>query len=162
MGSGWARHVRGRDKLPAVTIAIRPVGAGDAPVLTGLLTELGYPAAPDEVAARLEYWLSDPWSRLLAAEVNGRVAGIAALHAIPLLEHTGRRARLVALVVSDAYRGQGTGHALVDAAEQAARDLGCRDMEITSARDRAVAQRFYARLGYDDVSDRAARFMKSL
>jgi hypothetical protein len=52
--------------------------------------------------------------------------------------------------------------ALVEGAEQAARDLGCRDMEITSARARAVAQRFYAQLGHGDVSDRAARFMKLL
>lgn len=52
---------------------------------------------------------------LVAAEVAGVVAGIAALHAIPLLEHDGCRGRLVALVVDEAYRGHGVGRALVEA-----------------------------------------------
>jgi GNAT superfamily N-acetyltransferase len=145
-----------------MTTVIRPAGVGDAPVIAALLGELGYPTGPDEVTVRLAYWLGDPHSTLLVAEVNGQVSGVAAVHAIPLLEHTGRRGRLVALVVGDTFRSQGVGRALVEGAEQAARDLGCRDMEITSARARAVAQRFYAHLGYDDASDHAARFMKLL
>lgn len=145
-----------------MTTAIRPADLGDAGPIAALLDELGYPTSTDDVAARLRYWLEDMQNRLLVAEVSARVSGVAAVHAIPLLEHTARRGRLVALVVTDACRGQGVGHALVEAAEHAARELGCRDMEITSSRDRAVAQRFYARLGYDDVSGRAARFMKLL
>lgn len=84
------------------------------------------------------------------------------MHAVPLLEHTGRRARLVALVVGQSVSARGVGRALMKAIEEAARDLGCRDVEITSARNRTVAQRFYADLGCDDVSDHAARFMKLL
>lgn len=152
----------GAGKLPTVMATIRPADMSDAPPIATLLSELGYPAGTDDVAVRLGYWLEDAQSRLLVAEVNGHISGVAAMHAIPLLEHTGRRARLVALVVRDALRAQGVGRALVKAAEQAARDLSCRDMEITSARDRAVAQRFYARLGYNDVSGRVARFMKLL
>jgi len=145
-----------------MTIVIRPADVGDARPIAALLAELGYPTSVDDVVTRMRYWLQDPQNRLLVAEVSDRVSGVAAFHAMPLLEHTGRRGRLVALVVTGACRGQGVGHALVEAAEHAARKLGCRDMEITSARDRALAQRFYARLGYDDVSARAARFMKLL
>ncbi|WP_414688862.1 GNAT family N-acetyltransferase [Mycobacterium sp.] len=106
--------------------------------------------------------MQDSESRLLVAEVYGHVSGVAAMHAIPLVEYTGRRARLVALVVAQSVRAQGVGRALMKAAEEAARDLGCRDMEITSARNRIVAQRLYTDLGYEDVSDRAARFVKLL
>jgi N-acetylglutamate synthase-like GNAT family acetyltransferase len=145
-----------------VTTTIRPAQTSDAPQVAILLGELGYPAGRGEVIARLGYWLQDSQSRLLVAEVNGNVSGVAAMHAIPLLERTGRRARLVALVVGQSVRAQGVGRALMKAVEDAARDLGCRDLEITSARNRTVAQRFYADLGYHDVSDHAARFMKLL
>jgi hypothetical protein len=50
----------------------------------------------------------------------------------------------------------------MDRVEREARGLGCRDLEITSARDRVAAQRFYFGLGYEDVCGRAARFLKSL
>lgn len=145
-----------------MTTTIRPAETSDAPQIAALLSELGYPAGQGEVTARLGYWLQDSESRLLVAEMNGHVSGVAAVHAIPLLEYTGRRARLVALVVGQSVRAQGVGRALMKAAEETARDLGCRDMEITSARSRTVAQRFYANLGYDDMSDRATRFIKLL
>ena len=145
-----------------MAIAIRSAGAGDSALIAALLDQLGYPAQAGEVATRLEYWLGDPHSALLVAEMAGIVVGVAALHALPLLEHTARRGRLVALVVHDRVRGQGIGKALMEAVEERARELGCHDMEITSARDRAVAHRFYAGLGYDDVCGRAARFVKAL
>ncbi|HEY8478387.1 MAG TPA: GNAT family N-acetyltransferase [Spirillospora sp.] len=81
----------------------------------------------------------------MAAEAGGGVAGVAALHALTLLEHTGRRGRLVALVVDDRVRGRGIGRALMLAAEDHARRLGCRDMEITSARNRSAAHAFSTR-----------------
>jgi GNAT superfamily N-acetyltransferase len=99
---------------------------------------------------------------VIAADLDGALAGVAAVHAIPLLEHTGWRGRLVALVVDETRRGRGVGRVLVTAAEAAAVQLGCREMEITSARDRAAAHSLYAGAGYDDVCSRAARFMKSL
>ncbi|RFS82032.1 GNAT family N-acetyltransferase [Actinomadura spongiicola] len=145
-----------------MAIEIRSAGVDDASRITVLLDQLGYPTEPADVAARLEYWLEDPQSTLLVAETEGVVAGVAAMHAFPLLEHTARRGRLVALVVDDRVRGQGIGRALVDAAEDRARRLGCRDMEITSSRNRSLAHQFYAGIGYDDACGSAARFVKTL
>lgn len=107
-------------------------------------------------------WARDPHSALLVACAGDVVAGMAALHAFPLIEYSARRGRLVALVVDSAFRGRGIGRALVAAAEDSARLLGCRDMEITSARYRGAAQELYAGLGYDDVCGRSARFTKML
>lgn len=152
--------------MGVMSITIRSVTDDDAPQLAVLLGQLGYPATPDEVRARLAYWAADSGGALLAAGpdtvAGGALAGVAALHAVPFLEHTGYRGRLVALVVDTAYRGSGVGRALLAAAERRARALGCRDIEITSARDRLVAQGFYARMGYEDVCGRAARFVKRL
>jgi len=145
-----------------VTTTIRPISPDDSPRLAALLTQLGYPASTSEVVERLGYWLPDPNSALIGAEVDGELVGVAALHLCPHLERTGRWARLAALVVDERCRGTGVGAALVRAAEDRARELGCHSMEITSSRWRTGAHGFYQRLGYQDACPRSARFLKSL
>lgn len=145
-----------------MTITIRPVGVADAERVAVLLGQLGYPTEAARVRARLDDWLADPRSVLIAAEADGLVVGVAALHVMPLLEHDGRRGRLVALVVDDSCRGQGVGRRLVAEAEHEARGLGCRDLEITSSRARDAAHGFYRGLGYEDVCATSARFLKAL
>jgi N-acetylglutamate synthase-like GNAT family acetyltransferase len=135
---------------------IRKAETTDVPHIAPLLGQLGYPARPGEVEPRVAAWTKDPYSVLVVAEVDGAPAGVAAMHAFPLLEHSVRRGRLVALVVDDSVRGQSVGRALLEASEPSARDLGCRDMEVTSSRTRTAAPEFYARLGYDDACGRAA------
>jgi GNAT superfamily N-acetyltransferase len=149
-------------RLGGMAITMRPVVAGDAARIAVLLDQLGYPTDAAQVRTRLDDWLADRRSVLIAAEADGLVSGVAALHVMPLLEHDGRRGRLVALVVDDACRGQGLGRMLVAEVEQEARRLGCRDLEVTSSRTRHAAQSFYRGLGYEDVCDTAARFMKAL
>jgi GNAT superfamily N-acetyltransferase len=145
-----------------VDIRTRAATAGDAAGIALLLRQLGYPTTEAEAKARLEYWSADQRSSVIAADLDGVLAGVAAVHAIPLLEHKGWRGRLVALVVAEARRGRGVGRALVTAAESAAEVLGCREMEITSARDRAAAHSLYESAGYADVCYRAARYLKPL
>jgi N-acetylglutamate synthase-like GNAT family acetyltransferase len=90
-----------------MAIDVRPVLEADLSRITDLLAQLGYPATTGQVRGRLDRWLADPYGMLLVAEVDGAVAGVAALHAITLLEHDGRLGRLVALVVDEAYQGHG-------------------------------------------------------
>lgn len=143
-------------------LSIRHVHPDDAAHLAALLTQLGYPVGGQEVGHRLAYWLGDPMSLVLVAERTGQVVGCLSLHAIPYLERTGRWARIESLVVDEHARGDGIGQTLVAAAEHAARKLGCLAMEVTSARDRADAHAFYARMGYADICDRSGRFFKTL
>lgn len=143
-------------------IVTRTAGAGDASRIAVLLGQLGYPAGPDDVVARMEYWQADPWSEVMVAEAGGAVAGVAALHAFPMFDRTGRRGRLLVLAVDGDVRGRGVGTALLEAAEDRARRFGCRDMELSSSRYRTGAHRFYERLGYEDACGRSARFVKSL
>jgi GNAT superfamily N-acetyltransferase len=145
-----------------VATTTRPADAGDAAGIANLLAQLGYPTSIDDVLVRLQYWSADQRSKVVVAEADGALAGMAAVHAIPYIEHTGCRGRLVALVVDRQYRTRGVGHALIAAAEAEARVLGCLDMEITSARDRTTAHAFYVSAGYEDICGRAARFLKQL
>ncbi|MFG2057173.1 GNAT family N-acetyltransferase [Micromonospora sp. NPDC048930] len=143
-------------------VELRPVRRDDAARVAVLLTQLGYPTEEPEASVRLSYWLDDPESVLIGAEVRGELAGVVALHVCPLLEVTGKWARLVALVVDEGKRSKGIGRRLVAAAESRAKELGCLRMEVTSSRKRDDAHRLYRRQGYEDVCERSARFMKLL
>ena len=142
---------------------VRRAQPGDAAQVAALLAELGYPDnRTEDVQRRLAMWERETTGRALVAERQGQVVGIIAVTAIPYLEREGRWGRIVALVVSTAYRGQGIGRWLVDAAEKAAGELGCVTMEVTSRRSRAESHPFYRKLGYEDWCDRSARYLKDL
>ena len=143
-------------------ISIRDARAVDASGVASLLTQLGYRSSSDEAAERLAEWRESPLSGVIVAADGRRVAGVLAIHAIPFLEHAGRRGRVVCLVVDEAYRGQGLGTRLMAAAEAEARRLGCTDIEVTSSRTRTEAHAFYLRMGYHDCCDRSARFLRPL
>jgi GNAT superfamily N-acetyltransferase len=146
--------------MAAMDLRLRPIGRTDVPALTVLLGQLGYPATEEAVNERLDGWLDDPAGHLIGADDDGTLVGVAAVHVMPMLEISGRMARLLALVVNETHRSRGVGQALVAAAEARARTAGCVKMEITSSRDRTRTQQFYKQLGYDDICATSARFIK--
>jgi GNAT superfamily N-acetyltransferase len=110
----------------------RPV---DGPAVAPLLAQLGYPTSADQATRRIHSWVAGPDRHLLLAEVDQAVGGLAALCLIPLIHRDQPRARLMALVVDQQRRGAGIGGALLDRAEQLARQAGSQEMEVTSARE---------------------------
>jgi predicted N-acetyltransferase YhbS len=148
--------------MPA-EFSVRLAQPGDAAQVAALLVELGYPDNPaGEVRRRLVMWERETTGLALVAARQGQVVGVIAMAAIPYLEREGRRGRVVALVVSSACRGQGIGRRLVGAAEEAAGELGCVTLEVTSRRSRTESHPFYRNLGYEDCCDRSARYLKDL
>jgi ribosomal protein S18 acetylase RimI-like enzyme len=143
-------------------VLIRAAHAGDAPALVPIYAAWGHPQPAEVIADRLADWASTPHGRVLVADVDGAVAGVVAVAATPHLARPGRFARLVGLAVADGFRRRGVATALVRAAEAAARDWGCDRIELTSTRSRAEAPAFYAALGYEDRSERQARYVRPL
>lgn len=143
-------------------VALRRARPADAAAVAALLVELGYPDNQvDVVASRLAMWAQEPSGVVLVAQLDGQVVGTVAVAAIPYLEREGRWGRIVALVVSAEHRGQGVGRQLVEAAEAAARDLGCVRMEVSSARGRRESHPFYRSLGYADAAEHSTRYLRS-
>ena len=153
---------RARGAPESGEVIVRPVRFADAPALAHLLTVLGYPQDAEQARAQLVAWAGDPRGTLLVAVCAGSPAGVVAAHAIPYLQRPGSFARVVALAVDRRHRRSGVGRRLLAAVEAWASDLGCRDIEITSARRRDDAQTFYEALGFVDLCDDSARFKRPL
>jgi GNAT superfamily N-acetyltransferase len=143
-------------------VEIRAGRAGDVPSLVPLYEEWGHPQTPEVIAERLSTWEATPHAEVLVAEVDGNVAGVAAVCACPHLARPGSYARLTGIVVGASCRRRGIGRALMRAAEDCARIWGCDRIELTTTRSRAEAPAFYPSLGYEDASQRQARFVRGL
>ena len=137
-------------------LTIRDAQGADAEVIADLLGQLGYPAEPGAVRSRLER-LVIVGDRLVVAELDERVVGLAHLHVSPTIEHERPAAKLGALVVDDGHRGKGVGRALAEAVEAEARARGCGLFFVTTAERRDDAHAFYESIGLERTGRRYGR-----
>jgi GNAT superfamily N-acetyltransferase len=137
-------------------LTIRDAQAADAERIAALLTQLGYPAQPDAIEARLER-LAIVGDRVLVADLGGGAVGLAHLQVAPAIERDRPAAKIGALVVDETHRGQGVGRALVQALEDEARLRGCELLFVTTAERRDDAHAFYERVGLERTGRRYGR-----
>jgi GNAT superfamily N-acetyltransferase len=123
------------------------------------MAELGYPTAPEEMAARLEVLERRVDFATFVAEADGTVAGMIGVTVSPSLYRSDLLGAIVALVVSSEFRGRGIAARLVDQGEQWLRDAGARRATVNPSAHREDAHRLYARLGYEATG---VRFSKAL
>jgi N-acetylglutamate synthase-like GNAT family acetyltransferase len=139
-------------------IAVRDANARDREALRDLLRELGYPSEKGALDRRLERIEAEPSARVVVAERNGSLVGLASLHVLHLIERP-PLGRLSAIVVTGSERRGGVGRALVERVEEEARAAGCDRLEVTSGEWREDAHAFYRNLGFEETS---MRFIKGL
>jgi GNAT superfamily N-acetyltransferase len=137
-------------------LTIRDAQAADAERIAVLLAQLGYPAQPSAVAARLER-LAIVGDRVVVADLDGSAVGLAHLQVAPAIERDRPAAKIGALVVDEGHRGEGVGRALVQAAEEEARSRGCELLFLTTAERRDDAHAFYERVGLQQTGRRYGR-----
>lgn len=142
-----------------VAPTVRDAADGDSAAIAQLLGQLGYPALAERVPGRLRRMRAEPGQRVLVAVEGDRLVGLATVIVRHVIVDDAPFARLAALVVADDRRGRGFGRALVDAAEEYARDRGCSAIEVTSGDHRPDAHEFYRALGFEE---RPRRFVKRL
>ncbi len=144
-----------------MSLRIRPVQPEDAPALAALAGQLGYPAAPEVVAARLQALTEDDYHAVfVAVGANSEVVGW--IHVYLCLQVIAdREAEIGGLVVDEAHRSQGIGARLVQAAEDWARAHGCQGLTVRANVVRERAHAFYRRWGFREVKVQRV-FHKSL
>ena len=128
-------------------ILIREMRRQDASAVAELSGELGYSAMTGEMGKRFEHLAGSPEHAVFVACSDDAVVGwidVAIVHHLasePFGEIGG-------LVVSDAHRGQGTGHLLVKHAEKWIAGCGVRKVVVRSRTTRERAHRFYLKNDY--------------
>jgi GNAT superfamily N-acetyltransferase len=138
---------------------VRRATSEDTEALAALMTHLGYPTPPDAMRLRMARIAVLPEYATWVAEADGAVIGMAGAMRGWGYNHDAPYVRLTALVVGPEHRGQGTGAALVRAAEDWARTQGAASLHLTTRLHRADAHRFYLGIGFEETGK---RFYKSL
>lgn len=144
----------------ADTVTIRAAALADAPVLSELLGQLGYPATVQEIPARLSALSNFPRAvAIVAINGYGEVVGLATSHILPSIHDNDPVAWLTTLVVLEDARGAGIGSALVRHVEQWAAENGARRLSVTSGMHRKATHDFYVKRDYENSG---LRFTKVL
>jgi GNAT superfamily N-acetyltransferase len=136
------------------SVDVRPAAPHDTAALAALMTHLGYPTEPGVMRVRMERISALPRYAAWVAESEGEVIGMVGAMIGWAFVYDAPYARILALVVHPAHRGQGAGAALVRAVEEWARTHGAGSLHLTAANQRTDAHRFYTRLGFDDTGKR--------
>jgi GNAT superfamily N-acetyltransferase len=133
-------------------VKIRPARPNDASVAGGLMTQLAEhtrghidPGVQDRFQAMIEL---SQYAIFIAEDEEGQVIGLLSASQRWTLWHTGACVLIEELVVDEGARGQGVGHALIQAALDWARTQGCSEVEVSTDHDNTDAQAFYRRLGF--------------
>lgn len=137
---------------------IREANPEDSAAIAEITAEgLGYDCAPEMIARNIAA-LDRSHARLFVAEIDGGVVGFVepqvyeAVYFAPLVN-------ILGLAVREACRGLGIGKALMDAAENWAKEIGATGVRLNSGASRTNAHAFYRHIGYT-TEKQQIRFLK--
>lgn len=131
-------------------IQIRPACERDLAVTAGLLSQLGYPVSPAELAPHFEAVLKSREVDVFLAEAAGPiVVGLISLALLATLRLRGFQVCIEEMIVDAGWRGRDIGGQLVRFAEGYARQRGAVMLEVLSNRGRESFHRgFYEKHGF--------------
>ena len=110
------------------------------------------PPEREAVGERLAELISEPRARVLAAEDESGVKGVATLWIKPDLAHGDTVVEVPTIVVDESSRGLGVGKLLMRAVRDLAAEQGASLIELVATRDNASARAFYKSLGFVETA----------
>lgn len=130
-----------RDDFEAVTRLLEDLSSG-RPAVT--------PESEEDCRAVFEAQIFDPYSHHIVAETPSGIVAFLSLHFRTRLNWPTEEAWVPDLYVAPEVRRQGIGRALLEEAEQRARDRGCHRLQLESGYRRAEAHHMYRQFGMRD------------
>ena len=129
---------------------IRKAEQKDLSDLRKLLTELaGHPLTLSDAEDRLRMVEESAIDELYVCEGESQIQGLLGFRIRENAEEPSRYGEISALITKPESRRLGIGRALMEFAEQRAKELGCKGTWLVSGFGREEeAHRFYAKLGY--------------
>ena len=131
----------------APAVVIRPATNTDAAAIAVLLPDLGYEAAPEDVARRIRRLSRWPDNLLCVAELKANLVGLCHVQGVPLVASDGY-AEVQALVVAASSQRSGVGSKLLQEAVAWSLANGYARVRLRSGLHREEAHRFYESQGF--------------
>ena len=145
---------------PVVTadsaLSLREIREDDFDSASRLVAEMGAHRSPvpdrmEAVERAYREIVRRPSDASLIAERDGKAIGICTLEIRSTLRRRAPEAWIPELVVSERFRGQGIGRALLDRALRTAQERGAGRAVLESGAQRATAQALYRSLGFEEA-----------
>ena len=148
------------------TNEVREATVADIAEIYGLARELAEtvgdaPPAEDAVSTRLEELLEEPRARVLVAEGENGVVGVASLWIKPDLAHGDAVVEVPMLAVAEDHRREGVGRLLMDEILSVAAQNGSALIELVATRANVAAREFYRSLGFVEADVVSLEFVGS-
>jgi ribosomal protein S18 acetylase RimI-like enzyme len=137
-------------------ILTREAEESDLPIIEKLMTELieVLDNTKDinirQVVNNCKNLLKDETSYLLVAEIEGTVTGFINFTTRQTILHQDLSGLIDELVVAKEFRGKGVGNQLLLAAIRKCRQLGCREVEVSTEKTNTKAREFYKKCGFEE------------
>ncbi len=145
-------------------IEVREATAEDAEAIHSLAGELAAtvgdsPPRPEDVEARLAELLEEPRARVLVAEDDGVVVGVASLWVKPDLAHGDTVIEVPTLVVAEGSRREGVGKLLMEEVQRLGAENGADLIELVATTQNVAAREFYRTLGFVETDHVTLEFV---
>ena len=142
----------------AHTISILEAIEADLPAMETLLVELintledseGFD--PQRLRQNCRLLINRADCHLLVAKIKEAVVGLINFNTRQTATTPGLTGLIDELIVTKSYRGQGIGRRLISAAIDKCRQLGCRELEVSTEKADTKAREFYKRCGFEEGS----------
>jgi N-acetylglutamate synthase-like GNAT family acetyltransferase len=139
-----------------INILTREAEESDLPIIDKLMTELIEVLDNTEdinirqVVNNCKNLLKDETSYFLVSEIEGTVTGFINFTTRQTILHQDLSGLIDELVVTKEFRGKGVGNQLLLAAIRKCRQLGCREVEVSTEKTNTKAREFYKKCGFEE------------
>jgi GNAT superfamily N-acetyltransferase len=148
--------VRTREATETDVLAIGELW-GELKVRAGKVGPFGPPASAVPIRERLSALRADPTHRVVVAEIDDQVAGLAVLSLLPVTPISDVESVQISFMhVRDDRRRRGVGRAIVGAAAAFAGEVGADYVTVGVFPGARESNRFFARLGFSPLVVRRA------